>query len=714
MDGARGNRWQAFWQLLTRVQLEKLDPWIALRNAVGITLPIAAGVVMGAVRSGLAASTGALNVAFTDSHTPYIQRAERMLRASVVVGCAVFLGCVCGSHHTVAVFVTVGWAFMAGMLVALSTAAADVGVISLATLLVFSASPLDPATAAGTGLLAFAGGLLQTFLAIALWPIRRYEPERKALGNLFLELSRLARSQPDATQPPPSTSEITAARDAVDVLSGNHSVEADRYRLLLIQAERMRLAIITLTRLQVRLRRELPEDTAADGVESYLAAASQVLGRIAARLLVNDGAHQDGNPVEELEARSEALRAHEAPTAAATLADARFQVDALSGQLRAAVDLAAASTPRGQIDFSWRELSRPASLRLEGAMAILRANLSLQSAAFRHAVRLAVCVGIGDALGRMLGWQRTYWLPMTIAIILKPDFTATFSRGVLRLVGTFAGLLLATGLLHILPAEPGVQVGIIAVTAYVMRWMGPANYGIFVTALTALVVALVTMGGTAPQAVIAARAANTSAGGVIALLAYIAWPTWERLQVSEALAQMFDTYREYFRTIRESYVNPEQSFIDALDRSRSKARLARTNLEASVDRLSAEPGVSAEVIAALHAILATSHRLVHALMALEADLSASRVAPAREMFYPFADQVELTMYYMAARLRGAAVQPSDLPDLRAAHHALVHSAYSPTERYALVNVETDRITNALNTLREKVFGWVALNAGAHA
>src|SRR5438046_2826398 len=100
MDGVRGSRWRAFWQLVTRVQLEKLDAWIALRNATGIILPIAVGMAMGAVRSGLAASTGALNVAFTDSHTPYLQRAERMLRASVMVACAVFLGCFSGPHHT--------------------------------------------------------------------------------------------------------------------------------------------------------------------------------------------------------------------------------------------------------------------------------------------------------------------------------------------------------------------------------------------------------------------------------------------------------------------------------------------------------------------------------------------------------------------------------------------------------------------------------------
>src|SRR5690242_5208185 len=84
--------WAALWQTVTRVQRDKLDPGIALRNSIGITLPVAFGVATGAVGTGLAIATGALNVAFTDSHVPYPQRLRRMLLASVMVGLAVFIG----------------------------------------------------------------------------------------------------------------------------------------------------------------------------------------------------------------------------------------------------------------------------------------------------------------------------------------------------------------------------------------------------------------------------------------------------------------------------------------------------------------------------------------------------------------------------------------------------------------------------------------------
>jgi uncharacterized membrane protein YccC len=294
---------------------------------------------------------------------------------------------------------------------------------------------------------------------------------------------------------------------------------------------------------------------------------------------------------------------------------------------------------------------------------------------------------------------------MTIAIVLKPDFTATFSRGILRLAGTFAGLGLATGLFQVLRPEMYSDVGLIAAMMFLMRWIGPANYGLFVMAVTALVVVLIAMTGVDPRAVMAARAFNTVAGGAIALLAYWLWPTWERTQVSEVIARMLDQYRSYFRAIRESYERPEPAL--EMDRIRVAARLARSNLEASIDRLSAEPGTTPELARLLSGILASSHRMVHAMMALEAGLYTSQPVPVREEFRTFANGVELTLYFLAAALRGSPLSPESLPDLREDHHALLGSGDARVERYALVNVETDRIANSLNTLTVEIAHWLA-------
>jgi hypothetical protein len=123
---------------------------------------------------------------------------ERWLRgayeAHVVIERVVRNGGFCGrnfrSNHLVAVVVASLWAFVAGLVVSISATASDLGVISTVSLLVYAAQPLSARQTAISGLLALAGGLLQTGLSIAMWPARRYEPERRALAGYYQQLHR--------------------------------------------------------------------------------------------------------------------------------------------------------------------------------------------------------------------------------------------------------------------------------------------------------------------------------------------------------------------------------------------------------------------------------------------------------------------------------------------------------------------------------------------
>ena len=63
--------------------------------------------------------------------------------------------------------------------------------------------------------------------------------------------------------------------------------------------------------------------------------------------------------------------------------------------------------------------------------------------------------------------------------------------------------------------------------------------------------------------------------------------------------------------------------------------------------------------------------------------------------------------YLAAALRGAPIHVEELPNLREDHNALVHSGDALNDRYALVKVETDRITNSLNTLSGEILRWTS-------
>jgi uncharacterized membrane protein YccC len=687
------------WQALTRFDRTKIAPGVAFRNTVGIVAPVAIASALGNPTAGVVVALGALNVSYSDSQEPYGTRARRMLLASALVGLAVYAGALSAKSNLTAVAVAALWAFGAGMMPALGQRAGDLGSITLVTLVVFAVRRLTPLEAVESGMLAAAGGVLQTILSVAFWPVHRHEPERRIIGALYGTLANLAILPAGQDAAPPATAQITETQEMLSTLAGSQDEEAERYILLLNQAERIRLALLTLRRLRKRIERDTEGGAAVQALDRILAVAAAQLESIANGVV-------RGSDVFLTEEFSDCIRAFKSLKVAADSAlltaairDARHQIDALAGQLRAAAHPGSLG-PR-HVEQQADTIDRWARV------AQLRANLSFRSTTFRHAVRLAVCVGLGDAIGRAIDLERTYWIPMTTAIVLRPDFTATFSRGILRIAGTLAGLLLATGLFHWLAAGRTTEIVLLAIFVFLLRWVGPANYGVFVTALSAFIVVFIAITGVSPAAVIQARAVNTILGGAIALVAYGVWPTWESRRAGPVFADLLDAYKAYFQTVMDAYRKQDAHTADELYRMRMKARLARSNAEAFIGRIVAEPALPRERAILLSAMLVASHGFVRAALAIESMLDRPRSMPPRPATVDFAAAVGKTLASMAGALRSGSRLPADMPDLRERHDAIVAATSVPTEQYTLINTETDRIATSLNTLREQLAKYVS-------
>jgi uncharacterized membrane protein YccC len=712
------NKWQSFWRGILHVDTAKMQPWIAVRNAGGVAAPLIVGVLIGMPLGGLAVASGALNVSYSDGSDPYEQRAKRMLAASALCAIAVMAGGLAGHHNLAAILLTTGWAFGSGMAVALGSAGESLGVISLVVLIIYSAQSLTPARTLQAGGLAFAGGLIQMLLSLALWPVRAFEPERCALANLYRQLAHAAASPAELMKGPPAIEASTQAQAALAARATDHSIDSERFLSLLNQAERIRLGLFTLGRLLRRMRRQKFGFAPAEMVDTFLEAASHVMAAIAQALAQGTPLQLDETILNDMRHATEFLRVEsdqnspaERTFLAAVVRDARHQIDALAGQLRAAQQLAADVSPSGSQATRERDRKLPWRMRFTGNLARVTANLSLQSAACRHAIRLAVGVALAEAISRSLETPRAYWLPMTTVIVLKPEFTVTFTRGLLRIAGTIAGLLLATAMFHVLPSGKFVEIVLIAAFVFVLRWAGPANYGIFGVAVSALVVLLIAFTGVAPNQVIWPRGENTIVGGRLALVIYAVWPTWERTRVGETMERLVDAYRGYFSAlVGELSRDAEEVSTATLDKERLAGRLARTNAVASVERMRAEPGTRPEQVALLTGMLASSHRFGHAVMSIEAGVMLPEHPRVRPEFHTFAEDVIATLAGISALLRSTTRPVHKWPDLREDYRRLLESPGSTSEQYALTNVEADRITNSLNTLREQAEAWRKLAA----
>lgn len=654
---------------------------VALRNSAAIVLPLLIGALTDHLLAGLGISAGALNTMFADQPGPYRLRLRRMLLTAIAAGVAAFAGAVLGQWPVALLFAAALWGFGAALLVAVDAHLTRVGLTSLILLVVLGAEPQTVTHAIPVGLLIFAGGLLQTLFAVAAWPLQRYRPERLALAQGFRGLADFARIDDDdvTTALPPSLNDLQALLFGAGRARGR-AVEA--FRVLAELSERIRLELFALASQQAAC--EQPEMRAI--LASARSAAAEVLTTIANAL------EQAVPPASTaaLEAFAQAIaRIESAPTSAdAEIANVR--IAALGGQLRAAVRNTDTAGSRGEIRALRSEFRLPRALQSTNPFSTLRANLRLSSPAFRHAIRCGACVAIAIALARVLPLSRGYWMPMTVAIVLKPDFGATWRYGLLRVAGTLGGLLLTTAVLHF-GGLGGfwTSLALMAVLCFAFRELASVHYGIAVVCLTGLVVILLSFYGIPAADSVLARSVDTALGSALALLAYLLWPTWERGREREVVARMLDAYREYLiATLRGSTQARHDTRIDA--------RAARSAAQASLDRLRSEPASRANAPRA-EALVAQANRVVRAAMMLEAARGDTGDAPAPPVD-AFAGACEATMREAAEALREARVPQGEFR-LRSGQRALVAALAEDTNAFAVtLRDASDRIVDAIDSL----------------
>ncbi len=110
-----------------------------------------------------------------------------------------------------------------------------------------------------------------------------------------------------------------------------------------------------------------------------------------------------------------------------------------------------------------------------------------------------------------------YWATMTAVLILKPDFVNTFQRVKNRLIGTFAGIMIATGLV-LIDSSKYVMAAEIIISLYLCYAMANQSYAILTTFITISAVLMFAINGTPEKLVAVNRILATAIGGISALL----------------------------------------------------------------------------------------------------------------------------------------------------------------------------------------------------
>ena len=388
----------------------------------------------------------------------------------------------------------------------------------------------------------------------------------------------------------------------------------------------------------------------------------------------------------------------------------------LRGQLRAAVRLVGPATDRsaGPVVPSVARV-RPNGPPRGHPLAALRAvtevlseHLTPASPAFRHAVRLAVVVPLLALAGQHLGLGRSYWIPLSAAVVLRPDFAATMTRGVARVVGSVVGVGVIGAVLAVLHPGTGAATVLVAVAAWGAFAFVQSNYAVGVSFLTGLVLLLASVGQADTLGIAGDRLLDTVIGGTAALVAYVLWPTWSRAQARQLLARLASCQQAYAEAVLARFAGvtgagPEAGATDGVvpslrDLARS-TRLAFTDAQAAVARSLAEPPSKRIESDLGPGLLAALRRVTRALHGL-------RTEPPGDGPVPGAGDLVSAVDAALLQISGALESDraiGDLPPLRTLYHRVEDACAGQPERAGVV-IQLDELVNAVDTAADLLAG----------
>ena len=148
--------------------------------------------------------------------------------------------------------------------------------------------------------------------------------------------------------------------------------------------------------------------------------------------------------------------------------------------------------------------------------------------AWEFTIRLTLCTGVAAVLSEVLPLARSYWVVLTVGIIMKPDYGSVFARAVQRSVGTVVGAVLGAAILAVVPYGPWLLVPF-GVLAALLPYGKVRNFGLQATFLTPLVVLIIDIFQVTGWRLAGERLVDTLiASAVVLLVGYAPWPSaWQ-------------------------------------------------------------------------------------------------------------------------------------------------------------------------------------------
>jgi len=247
---------------------------------------------------------------------------------------------------------------------------------------------------------------------------------------------------------------------------------------------------------------------------------------------------------------------------------------------------------------------------------LLKDNFTIKSNIFRHALRVSIATLIGFIISQFFPFGHSYWILLTVIVILKPAYALTKKRNYDRLIGTVCGAMLGLAILYFVKNND-VLFGIMMVFMIATYTFLRTRYLVSIVFMTPYILLLFHF--LAPhdfRSIFSDRLIDTMIGSAIAFLANaFILPAWEHEQVTEYMANMLEDNSRYFSDVT-SMLSGKMVSVNEYKLSRKNAFVSLANLSDAFNRMLSEPKNKQKNVRELHQFVVSSHMLTSHIAAL--------------------------------------------------------------------------------------------------
>lgn len=253
-------------------------------------------------------------------------------------------------------------------------------------------------------------------------------------------------------------------------------------------------------------------------------------------------------------------------------------------------------------------------------------NLNLNSTTFRHSIRLAIACLLGFIISQWMSFgQHSYWILVTILVILKPDYSLTKQRNNERVIGTVVGAI--TGVLILYLVENEILRFIILLVFMVLTFtFNRTRYIISVLFMTPFILILFSFVSVSNNIeLVQERIIDTLIGSIIALSANnFIFPTWESRQKSPYLIAILKANLDYLLQILSKFKDAEFS-VTSYKLARKEVYVQTSNLASAFQRMLLEPKHKKKNISPIYQFLVLNHILSSYLSSLSLAMDENKM-----------------------------------------------------------------------------------------